>query len=100
MAKMVESRQAFQRLVLSKNSIGEAGASAFAVALNAHQGLEELELHKNCLEWGGMEVCKALQNNNKLASLGLSHNTIYIQAGEAIANSIQTCVLRRLEVSM
>ena len=46
MAKMVESRQDFQRLVLSKNSIGEAGASAFAVALNAHQGLEELELHR------------------------------------------------------
>ena len=65
-----------------------------------HQGLREIRLQNNYIEWGGIDITIALRENNRLEKLDLSKNRLYIQGAEELAESMQTdTCLRSLDIT-
>ncbi|KAJ3336471.1 hypothetical protein HDU93_002793, partial [Gonapodya sp. JEL0774] len=55
------------------NSIGEAGATAFAEVLKTNSTLTSLNLYSNCIgEAGARALAEALKTNSSLMSLDVS----------------------------
>ena len=66
---------ALMRLVLSNNSIGDAGSAALAEALHHNSTLQLLDLSNNCVgDTGSAALAQALHRTSTLMELNLSGN--------------------------
>jgi len=84
-ADVLNCRADFQRLLLGRNQIEDEGVRELAKAVKKHRSLLEIDLHRNKFEWDGIELAKAISENEVIQSVVLNCNTIYIQGAEEFA---------------
>lgn len=79
-----------ERLVLSHNSIGDAGAIALAEALKTNASITQVTLHHNSIgDAGAAALADAIKINTTLVDISLLGNSIGASGADALANAMK-----------
>ena len=100
-AQALHHNSTLNKLYLSKNSIGDAGAVALAQALHHNSTLKDLDLSNNSIgDAGAVALAQVLHHNSTLKDLDLPNNNISDAGAVALAQVLHhNSTLERLYLS-